>query len=214
MPQRTINLHLVSDSTGETLNSIARATLARFDDPHVIRVFDRGELATGLGAGRLPAMSAGLAAVGWAWVNGVSWRCRMTMRASPAPGYVSGTPGRTSRESGGKSARTVSEMLAQAMENGKSSALVEGYRIAGKTGTAQIPGPDGFYDPKLTNASFIGWGPVDDPQFMVYVWLEKPNTSEWASYVAAPVFNQVVEKLVVLLDIPPDQVRRQLTAGQ
>ena len=37
MPQpRTINLHLVSDSTGETLNSIARATLARFDDPHVI----------------------------------------------------------------------------------------------------------------------------------------------------------------------------------
>jgi cell division protein FtsI/penicillin-binding protein 2 len=113
-----------------------------------------------------------------------------------------------------QSARTVSEMLAQAMENGKSSALVEGYRIAGKTGTAQIPGPDGFYDPKLTNASFIGWGPVDDPQFMVYVWLEKPNTSEWASYVAAPVFNQVVEKLVVLLDIPPDQVRRQLTAGQ
>jgi regulator of PEP synthase PpsR (kinase-PPPase family) len=36
MPQRTINLHLVSDSTGETLNSIARATLARFDDHHVV----------------------------------------------------------------------------------------------------------------------------------------------------------------------------------
>jgi regulator of PEP synthase PpsR (kinase-PPPase family) len=36
MPHRMVNLHLVSDSTGETLNSIARATLARFDDPHVI----------------------------------------------------------------------------------------------------------------------------------------------------------------------------------
>jgi hypothetical protein len=36
MPHRTINLHLVSDSTGETLNSVARATLSRFDEPHVI----------------------------------------------------------------------------------------------------------------------------------------------------------------------------------
>ncbi|TCZ64055.1 pyruvate, water dikinase regulatory protein [Roseicella aquatilis] len=36
MPHRSINLHLVSDSTGETLNSIARATLARFEDHHVI----------------------------------------------------------------------------------------------------------------------------------------------------------------------------------
>ena len=37
MPNRTINLHLVSDSTGETLHSIARATLARFDDPHALQ---------------------------------------------------------------------------------------------------------------------------------------------------------------------------------
>lgn len=112
-----------------------------------------------------------------------------------------------------QSARTVSEMLAVALEQGESVANVDGYRIAGKTGTAQIPGPDGEYDPKLTNASFIGWGPVDDPQFMVYVWLEKPNTSEWASYVAAPAFHDIVEKLVVLMDIPPDNMRR-LIAGQ
>jgi cell division protein FtsI/penicillin-binding protein 2 len=89
-------------------------------------------------------------------------------------------------------------------------ALVEGYRVAGKTGTAQIPTDSGFYSPDEINASFIGWGPLDDPQFMVYVWLEKPVTDDWASFLAAPVFKDVVEKLVVLMDIPPDHIRQQL----
>lgn len=112
-----------------------------------------------------------------------------------------------------QTARTVTDMLAEALENGKSVALVDGYRIAGKTGTASIPGPNGLYDPNQTNASFIGWGPVDDPKFMVYIWLERPAKSDWASYVASPVFHSVVEKLVVLLNLPPDDLRKQL-AGQ
>lgn len=109
-----------------------------------------------------------------------------------------------------QTARTVSEMLAIGLERGESLALVDGYRIAGKTGTAQIPGADGFYSPTDINASFIGWGPLDDPKFLVYVWLEKPETEDWASFLAAPVFKDVVEKLVVLMDIPPDMVRQQL----
>lgn len=109
-----------------------------------------------------------------------------------------------------QTARTISEMMALGLENGQSVARVEGYRIAGKTGTAQIPGPDGLYDPTKTNASFIGWGPVDDPKFLVFVWLEKPTSSSWAAFVASPVFHNVVEKLVVLMGIPPDDVRRQI----
>jgi len=112
-----------------------------------------------------------------------------------------------------QTARTVSDMLAFAMEDGHSPAGVEGYRMAGKTGTAQIPGPDGFYDPNLTNATFLGWGPVDDPRFMVYVWMDRPQNSDWAAFVAAPIFHNVVEKLVVIMGIPPDEVRNQL-AGQ
>ncbi|MBI4732947.1 MAG: penicillin-binding protein 2 [Chloroflexi bacterium] len=106
-------------------------------------------------------------------------------------------------------ARTITEMLAVALETEASRGLVPGYRVAGKTGTAQVPTPYG-YDDEQTNASFIGWGPVDDPQFLVYVWLEKPQSSPWGSVVAAPVFRQVVEKLVVLMGIPPDAVRMQL----
>ena len=108
-----------------------------------------------------------------------------------------------------ETAHTLTEMLAISLETESSVALVDGYRVAGKTGTAEIPTPTG-YSGNVTNASFVGWGPVDDPQFLVYVWLEKPTVSPWGSVVAAPVFRQAVERLVVLLDIPPDDVRRSL----
>ena len=107
-------------------------------------------------------------------------------------------------------AHTISDMLANALETESSTALVPGYRIAGKTGTAQIPLPNGGYDQNNVNTSFIGWGPVDDPRFLVYIWLEKPQTNKAASVVVAPIFKQVVEKLVVLLNIPPDAIRLQM----
>ena len=108
-------------------------------------------------------------------------------------------------------AETLNNMLVYSLESESSLALVPGYRIAGKTGTAQIP-VNGFYDTAQTNASFLGWGPVDDPQFMIYVWLERPSASIWGSETAAPVFAEMAEKTVILLDIPPDQIRLQVAA--
>ncbi|MFZ5880434.1 MAG: peptidoglycan D,D-transpeptidase FtsI family protein [Chloroflexota bacterium] len=109
-------------------------------------------------------------------------------------------------------ADTLNEMLALSLEQESSEALVPGYRVAGKTGTAQIPTDSGFYDATKTNASFIGWGPVDDPRFMIYVWLEKPSTSIWGSETAAPIFSEMARKTVILLDIPPDIIRFQIAA--
>jgi cell division protein FtsI/penicillin-binding protein 2 len=106
-------------------------------------------------------------------------------------------------------AHTLTEMLATTLESESSDALVEGYRVAGKTGTAEIATPTG-YTSNETNASFAGWGPVDNPRFLVYVWLEKPTSSPWGSVVAAPVFRDMVERLVVLMDIPPDGVLQGL----
>jgi cell division protein FtsI/penicillin-binding protein 2 len=106
-----------------------------------------------------------------------------------------------------------SEMLAQSLERGEGDqALVDGYRIAGKTGTAEIPTPSG-YDQRTTVASFIGWGPVDDPQFIVLVKLDRPTASIWGSETAAPLFKQLVTRLVVLMQIPPDTVRHALQTG-
>jgi cell division protein FtsI/penicillin-binding protein 2 len=107
-----------------------------------------------------------------------------------------------------QTARTLTEMLALSLQNESASALLPGYRVAGKTGTAQIPTEYG-YDPNHTNASFIGWGPVDDPQFMIYIWLQEPSTSIWGSQTAAPVFSLVAEQTVISLNIPPDLVRNE-----
>ncbi len=108
-----------------------------------------------------------------------------------------------------KSARTITQLLAVSLEEEASDALIEGYRVAGKTGTGEIPSPNGYVS-NLTNASFVGWGPVDDPRFVVYIWVEKPKSSIWGSIVAAPVFSQVVQSLVVSMDIPPDTIRQSL----
>jgi len=110
-----------------------------------------------------------------------------------------------------ETAHTLTEMLATSIEKEASSALVEGYRVAGKTGTAQIPTESG-YSTDQTNASFVGWGPVDDPRFLVYIWLEKPKSSPWGSVVAAPLFSKIVKEMVVLMDLPQDSVRQILMA--
>jgi cell division protein FtsI/penicillin-binding protein 2 len=116
---------------------------------------------------------------------------------------ISGTP------ISAETARTLNNMLAVSLEQEASEALVEGYRIAGKTGTAEIA-TDGGYNSSLTNTSFVGWGPVDNPQFLVYVWLQKPTSSPWGSVVAAPIFREVVTRLVVLMDVPPDGIRQAM----
>lgn len=132
------------------------------------------------------------------------------VRARVAQGYqIEVKPEVLSAPISEETADALTEMLARSLETESSDALVEGYRLAGKTGTAQIPTPFG-YTSDLTNASFIGWGPVDDPRFLVYVWLEKPKTSVWASEVAAPVFSEAVKRLVVLMNLPPDDVRQEL----
>jgi len=108
-----------------------------------------------------------------------------------------------------ETAKMMTEMLAQSLEGEAEDAFVEGYRVSGKTGTAQIPTPTGYH-PSLTNASFIGWGPSDDPQIMVYVWLQEPTSSPWGSVVAAPVFTEVFQRVATLTNLPPDAVRLKL----
>ncbi|MGB9872064.1 MAG: peptidoglycan D,D-transpeptidase FtsI family protein, partial [Anaerolineae bacterium] len=96
-----------------------------------------------------------------------------------------------------ETARAVSEILAQAVEQYMPQAAVPGYRIAGKTGTAQIPVPGG-YDPRGTIASFVGYGPVEDPRLLILVRLDRPRTSPWASQTAVVIFQRLAQRLLVL----------------
>jgi len=110
-----------------------------------------------------------------------------------------------------ETAETLTAMLQESLVNESSLAMVPGYSLAGKTGTAEIYVPGQGYKSSATNTSFVGWGPTDDPQFLVYIWIEKPSESIWGSEIAAPVFKKVVERLVIHMGIPPDSVRMTLT---
>jgi cell division protein FtsI/penicillin-binding protein 2 len=101
-----------------------------------------------------------------------------------------------------QTARMLMEMMVRTVEEGVPSARVPGYRVAGKTGTAQIPIPGG-YDREATIVSFVGFGPVPDPRLVILVKLDRPKSSSWASDTAAPVFQRLAARLFVTLGIPP-----------
>jgi cell division protein FtsI/penicillin-binding protein 2 len=105
-----------------------------------------------------------------------------------------------------ESAETLTGMLVEVVEQSATRAQVPGYRIAGKTGTAQIPTPYGYH-PHDTIASFVGFAPADDPQFIVLVKLDKPTASPWGSQTAAPTFRAIAERLFAYMQIPPDEIR-------
>jgi cell division protein FtsI/penicillin-binding protein 2 len=107
-----------------------------------------------------------------------------------------------------ETAKTLSKILSDSIvAESTNKATVPGYSIAGKTGTAQIPIAGGVLDPKWTIASFAGYLPADDPRFVILVKLDKPQSSEWGSQVASPVFAAIAKQLVTQAGLPPDAVR-------
>jgi cell division protein FtsI/penicillin-binding protein 2 len=76
------------------------------------------------------------------------------------------------------------------------------YKLGGKTGTAQVA-VQGQYDASKTIASFIGFAPVENPQFVSLVVIREPKTSIWGSETAAPVFFEIAKELFVYYNIVP-----------
>ncbi len=105
-------------------------------------------------------------------------------------------------------ARTLTEMLVQVTEEGTGKrARIEGYTVAGKTGTAEKAGPGG-YDRSRNLASFIGFLPAERPELSILVTFDEPQGLRQGGQVAAPVFRAIAEKAVRYLDIPPiDEAR-------
>jgi cell division protein FtsI/penicillin-binding protein 2 len=100
-------------------------------------------------------------------------------------------------------ARGMAELLTGVVEEGTGvAAHVPGYRIAGKTGTAQKP-IDGSYRTGAHAPWFVGFLPVPNPRLVIVVCVDEPHTSFWASDVAAPTFGRIAARLVALLGIPP-----------
>ncbi len=102
-----------------------------------------------------------------------------------------------------QSASIITEMMVAAVDNGEAKwAKPKGYRIAGKTGTAQIP-VAGHYDATKTIASFVGFAPADHPTFVMLVTLTEPTSSPWGSETAAPLFFTIARDLFTYWGISP-----------
>lgn len=81
-------------------------------------------------------------------------------------------------------------------------AYVDGYRVGGKTGTAQKVGPDGRYMQGNYILSFIGFAPADDPQIVVYVAIDNPkNTVQFGGVVAAPIVGTIIEESLSVMNV-------------
>jgi cell division protein FtsI/penicillin-binding protein 2 len=87
---------------------------------------------------------------------------------------------------------------------------VVGHRIAGKTGTSQIAGPGGKYESGTgsTIATYAGYAPVDRPQFVILVKLDRPKKDDFGSKSAAPLFKDIAQFLFEYYGIPPDEKKK------
>lgn len=102
-------------------------------------------------------------------------------------------------------ARIITEMMVNAVDKGEAKwAKPKGYRIAGKTGTSQIP-IAGHYDPNKTVASFVGFAPADNPKFVMLVKINEPTSSVYGSETAAPLFFSIARELLLYYNIPPKE---------
>lgn len=109
-----------------------------------------------------------------------------------------------------KTANQVLAMLEAVVNDGTGkSAMVPGYRVAGKTGTARVAGKKGYEDRRYTS-SFVGIAPVSHPRLIVAVFIHEPTRpGYYGASVAGPLFAKVMGAALRILDIPPDQSRYQ-----
>lgn len=98
----------------------------------------------------------------------------------------------------------IKAMMVEAARSGESKwTYLRGFKVAGKTGTAQIP-ISGHYDAEKTIASFIGFAPADKPKFLMLVTLREPQSSPWASETAAPLWYSIARDLFPYFGIQPE----------
>lgn len=104
-----------------------------------------------------------------------------------------------------ETARVLTDLLKEVVTEGTGKlAAVEGYEVAGKTGTAQKPDPTtGRYSHRKLIASFVGFVPADDPRLAILVLIDEPQGEGWGGSVAAPAFREIAKGALKYLKVPP-----------
>ncbi|MSU76070.1 penicillin-binding protein 2 [Patescibacteria group bacterium] len=104
-----------------------------------------------------------------------------------------------------QAASQITGMMVRVVEAGAGKpAAVAGYRVAGKTGTAQIP-QGGAYEENATIGNFVGFAPADNPRFIMLVKVDRPKGVTFAEESAAPTFGELAKFLLTYYNVPPSK---------
>ena len=111
-----------------------------------------------------------------------------------------------------ETSRRVVEALKKVVSAGTGqAAAVEGYTVAGKTGTAQkFDNRKGTYSSEKYLASFVGSAPADNPRIVLLVMIDEPSEEIWGGSVAAPVFRRATRRLMRYLNVPSNEEANRL----
>ncbi len=122
------------------------------------------------------------------------------------PHVIAGSAPESRRVVSGQTAKRVAKMLEGVLAVGgtASEASIDGYRIAGKTGTAEKPDGYGGYSDTAFVGSFVGFAPARKPELLVAIAVDEPQGSYYGGEVAAPAFEKIVEFALPYLQIAPD----------
>jgi cell division protein FtsI/penicillin-binding protein 2 len=107
-----------------------------------------------------------------------------------------------------ETAKIITKLLVQSVNNGKSTIKSDKYNIAAKTGTSRKPLEHGSGYSGAMYTSTIGFLPADDPKVLIYVVVDSAKKGAvWGNTVAGPVFHEVSEQVARILDIKPDKIQ-------
>jgi cell division protein FtsI (penicillin-binding protein 3) len=148
-------------------------------------------------------MIAGVSAIAG---GGVYRQPRIVARAVEPDGTIENLPVAPDRRvMSAASARTMLTIMRGVTEPGGTArqAAIDGYSVAGKTGTAQKVA-NGHYDPQKWVSSFVGAVPAEDPRLAIIVILDEPQGGHLGGSVAAPIFKEIAEQALRYLHVPPN----------
>jgi len=137
--------------------------------------------------------------------DGIMRQPRIVRQIITQDGIQEAQPITTRRVISAETAAIVTDMMIRAVNEGSPQATLPRYTIAGKAGTAKIStAVDYETGPNSSIVSFVGFLPAEDPQAVVMIKLDRPDNYR-ESWIAAPFFRRLADRLVILLEIPVNQ---------
>ncbi len=146
--------------------------------------------------------------------DGIMRQPRIVRQVIGEDGLEEAYPSTIRRVLSSDTAAIVRDLMIRVVREGAPGAFMRGYTVAGKPGTAWISTAVGQeYGEHSTIVTFIGALPAHDPQVLILVKLDRPK--EYYGHAVAPhIFKKIADRLVILLEIPDDEVRSRLVAAE